>query len=191
MSFSDTTFPTDLPKPEDDGACNHLPGTQLPSVNLPATSGHSIDIATLSGLTVLFAYPRTGAPNEVITDDWNAIPGARGCTPQACSFRDASDELASLGVQRVFGVSTQDTEYQREIKNRVHLQYELLSDERGELREALRLPTFEWKGTKLIKRMSLIIDNGKIIKVFYPVFPPDGSAEEVLKWLRSQKSTSV
>ncbi|SMR43748.1 unnamed protein product [Zymoseptoria tritici ST99CH_1A5] len=182
-----TTFPSDLPKPEDDGACNHLTGSRFPSVALPATSGSTVDPSTLSGLSILFCYPRTGAPNETITDDWNAIPGARGCTPQACSFRDACDEFKSLGVSNIFGASTQDTPYQQEAKDRYHLPYDLLSDEKTEMIKALNLPTFEWKGTKLIKRLSMAIENGKIIKVFYPVFPPNESANEVLKWLKERR----
>ncbi|EME46014.1 hypothetical protein DOTSEDRAFT_51604 [Dothistroma septosporum NZE10] len=182
----DTTFPTSIPAPTDDGACNHLTGLTLPSIPLPSTAGTQTDVSTLPGLTVLFCYPRTGGPNETITEEWNQIPGARGCTPQACSFRDASQEFESLGVSRVFGASTQDTGYQREVKERVHLPYELLSDEGGEMIKALKLPTFEWQGTTLIKRMSLVIEDGKIVKVFYPVFPPDRSAGQVLEWLKAR-----
>lgn len=158
----------------------------MPSVSLPATDGSPVDISTLSGLTIAFCYPRTSGPNESVPDSWNSIPGARGCTPQACSFRDASDELSSHGVSRVFGISTQDTEYQREAHGRLHLPYPLLSDEKLGFVEALSLPTFEWQGKKVIKRMSLAIKDGKILKVWYPVFPPDKSAEEVLMWLKNE-----
>jgi peroxiredoxin len=159
----------------------------MPSISLPDTSGNSIDVASFSGLTILFCYPRTGAPGETITDDWNAIPGARGCTPQACSFRDELAELQKHGVTNVFGVSTQDTPYQAEAKARLHLPYELLSDEDLTLVKALGLPTFEWHGTKLIKRCALAVRDAKIIHVWYPVFPPDSNAKEVAKWLASRK----
>jgi peroxiredoxin len=184
-----STFPSDIPAPTDDGACDHLkqPGTSFPSISLPSTSGDRIDISTLPGLTVLFAYPRTAAPNETVPADWNEIPGARGCTPQACSFRDLERKLKSGGVSQVFGVSTQDTAYQRELKERTHLPYELLSDEKLELVEKLGLPTMEYKGVKLIKRMCLAVEDGKIVKVWYPVFPPDRSAGEVVEWLESRK----
>ncbi|KAF7192721.1 Peroxiredoxin Q, chloroplastic [Pseudocercospora fuligena] len=181
-----TTFPSSIPKPIDDGACNHLPGTKFPSLSLPSTSGSSTDIATLTGLTILFCYPRTAAPNETVPDEWNQIPGARGCTPQACSFRDLSKELLEAGVSNVFGCSVQDTEYHRELKERTRLPYELLSDEEGDLKKALKLPEMEWEGKKLIKRLSMVVEDGVILKVFYPVFPPDRSAGEVLEWLQNE-----
>jgi peroxiredoxin len=159
----------------------------MPCISLSDTSGQSIDVASFSGLTIIFCYPRTGAPGETITDDWNAIPGARGCTPQACSFRDELAELRKLGVQNVFGVSTQDTPYQAEAKARLHLPYELLSDEELTLVKVLGLPTFEWHGKRLIKRCALAVQDAKIIHVWYPVFPPDSNAKEVAKWLASRK----
>jgi peroxiredoxin len=183
----DTTFPSDLPVPKDDGACSHLMGSNMPSVTLFDTSGQTVDVASLSGLTIVFCYPRTGAPGESITDDWNAIPGARGCTPQACSFRDQLTELRELGVKNVFGLSTQDTPYQAEAKARLHLPYELLSDAELVFAKALKLPTFEWQGRKLIKRLALAIEDAKIIHVWYPVFPPDSNANEVVKWLALKK----
>lgn len=142
-------------------------------------------------MTILFCYPRTGGPNETIPDEWNAIPGARGCTPQACSFRDAADEFLSLGVSHIFGASTQDTPYQQEVRERVHLPYQLLSDEKLAMQQALQLPTFEWQGKKLIKRLSLAIEDGKIVKVWYPVFPPNESANEVLKWLKTKSERTT
>ncbi|KAF2820299.1 thioredoxin-like protein [Ophiobolus disseminans] len=181
-----TSFPTDLPVPQDDGACSHLKGSQMSSVSLPDTSGHSVNFASLSGLSIIFCYPRTGAPGETITDDWNSIPGARGCSPQACSFRDELAELQKLGVKNVFGVSTQDTPYQTEARQRLHLPYELLSDENLTLTKALGLPTFEWQDKTLIKRLALVVEDTKIIHVFYPVFPPDLSAKEVAKWLATE-----
>jgi peroxiredoxin len=183
----DTTFPSELPVPKDDGACSHLMGSDMPSVTLSDTSGQMVDVASLSGLTIIFCYPRTGAPGESITDDWNAIPGARGCTPQACSFRDQLAELCELGVKNVFGLSTQDTPYQAEAKTRLHLPYELLSDRALVFAKALKLPTFDWQGRKLIKRLALAIQDAKIIHVWYPVFPPDSNANEVVKWLALKK----
>jgi len=159
----------------------------MPSVSLPDTSGRSVDVASLSGLTIFLCYPRTGAPGETITDDWNSIPGARGCTPQACSFRDELAELRKLGVKNIFGVSTQDTPYQAEARERLHLPYELLSDEDLTFVTALGLPTFDWQGKKLIKRLALAVDDAKIIHAWYPVFPPDSNAKEVAKWLTSEK----
>jgi peroxiredoxin len=164
-----------------------LTGLQLPSVKLSSTSSENIDLSSLSGRTILFVYPRTGAPGETITDDWNAIPGARGCTPQACSFRDETQQLYELGVNHLFGCSTQDTPYQQEAKERNHLPYHLLSDEKLEFAKALKLPTFEWKDKTLIKRLALAVDDGKIVKVWYPVFPPDKNASDVVEWLKSQQ----
>lgn len=184
------SLPSNIPKPADDGACNHLTGITFPSLQLASTAGNLVDISTLSGLTILFCYPRTARPDETVPDAWNEIPGARGCTPQACSFRDASKEFLSLGVSYIFGCSTQDTRYQQELKERVHLSYQLLSDEDLKLVKALQLPTFEWEGKKLIKRLTLVIEDGKIVKVFYPVFPPNESANEVLKWLKAYEGRS-
>jgi peroxiredoxin len=158
----DSTFPSDLPVPQDDGACSHLVGSSMPSISLSDTSGNMIDVASLSGLTILFCYPRTGAPGENIGDDWNSIPGARGCTPQACSFRDQLAELHDHGITNIFGLSTQDTPYQAEAKARLHLTYELLSDERLALAKALDLPTFDWQGKTLIKRLALAIEGAKM-----------------------------
>ncbi|KAF2246665.1 thioredoxin-like protein [Trematosphaeria pertusa] len=181
-----TTFPSDLPVPPDDGACAHLPGSQLPSILLPATSGERVDLSTLRGLTILFCYPRTGAPNETTPAEWNAIPGARGCTPQSCGFRDEMAKLRQLGVAHLFGLSTQDTPYQQEAKERLHLPYDLLSDEKLEFTKALKLPTFDWKSSSLVKRLALAVVDGKITRVWYPVFPPDRNAEDVVAWLESR-----
>lgn len=170
----------------DDGACDHLKGSSFPSIQLPSTAGNSVDPSGLSGLSVLFCYPRTGAPNETVPDEWNNIPGARGCTPQACSFRDASDEFLQLGVSHIFGVSTQDTSYQQELKQRVHLPYQILSDEKLEMIKGLKLPTFEFQGMTLIKRLTLAVEDGKIVQVWYPVFPSDKNAGEVLQWLKTR-----
>jgi len=179
-------LPTSLPRPEDDGAADHIPNSTFPSVSLPSTAGNTVQPATLSGLSIFFCYPRTGAPGEKIPAEWDAIPGARGCTPQACSFRDASRSLLEKGVSHIFGVSTQDTHYQLEIKERVHLPYQLLSDENEELIDSLKLPTFEWQGKRLLKRLTMAVEDGKVIKVWYPVFPADKSAAEVLEWLEKR-----
>ena len=175
-------LPNDLPVPEDDGAADHLPGTRFPSVPLASTSGEIVDLSALPGRTVVYCYPMTGRPDRSLPAGWDEIPGARGCTPQTCSFRDHHAELRSLGAS-VFGSSTQDTEYQREAATRLHLPFALLSDSDLALAGALGLPTFEVDGMVLLKRLTLVIDEGWIEKVFYPVFPPDRSAEEVVEWL--------
>lgn len=179
-------LPADLPIPVDDGATRHLAGMPAPSLALAATDGSRVDLAQLRGRTVVYAYPRTGRPGQPLTSGWDAIPGARGCTPQSCSFRDHYAELRSLGVGHVFGLSTQDTAYQREAVERLHLPFPLLSDAAFVLTNALGLPTFEAEGMRLIKRMVVVIDDGVITQDFYPVFPPDQSAAVVLAWLASR-----
>jgi peroxiredoxin len=178
-------LPDDLPVPVDDGAARHLTSLTLPDVTLAATDGSQVKLARLSGRTVVYIYPRTGRPGQALPTGWNDIPGARGCTPQSCSFRDHFDELKSLGVRQVYGLSTQDSDYQREVVERLHLPFAILSDAGFALQRALRLPTFEVDGMVLLKRMALVIDGGRITKVFYPVFPPDRSAAEVIAWLRT------
>ncbi|GCE51137.1 peroxiredoxin [Thermosporothrix hazakensis] len=175
-------LPDNLPVPEDDGACRHLPGIELPSVPLLATTGEMIDVASLPGLTVLYCFPRTGRPGVPNPEGWDLIPGARGCTPQACSFRDHFQELQQFDA-RVFGFSTQTPEVQQELVERLHLPFSLLSDEHLTFVQALRLPTFTVEGMTLVKRLTLIVESGKIIKVFYPIFPPDKHVNEVLAWL--------
>ncbi len=168
--------------PEDDGGSDHLPGMRLPSVPLMSTGGEPVDLSRLPGRTVAYCYPRTGRPDQDPPRGWDEIPGARGCTPQSCSFRDHHEELRALGA-RVFGLSTQDTGYQREAVRHLRLPFELLSDERLGFARALSLPTFEADSMTLLKRITLIIDSGRIEKVFYPVFPPDKNAQEVIEWL--------
>jgi peroxiredoxin len=179
-----TELPPDLPRPVDDGACDHLPGLAMPAVRLPSTAGRLVDLGALAApRTVIYCYPRTGKPGQPLPDGWDMIPGARGCTPQTCAFRDHHRELADLGAE-VYGLSTQTTDYQREMAERLHLPFEVLSDERFAFTEALRLPTFEVDGMRLLKRLTLIVRDQRIEHVFYPVFPPDESADQVIGWLR-------
>jgi peroxiredoxin (alkyl hydroperoxide reductase subunit C) len=174
-----------IPPPTDDGAAAHLKGAAIPSVALTATEGTTVDLAALKGRTVVFAYPRTGEPGRLaLVDDWDMIPGARGCTPQTCAFRDLFAELRAAGAQQVFGLSTQDTAYQREMAERLHLPFAVLSDEKLKLTRALDLPTMQVAGMTLIRRLALIVDDARIAHVFYPVFPPDRNAPDVLAWLK-------
>jgi peroxiredoxin len=174
-----------IPAPADDGAARHLPGAKVPDLALAATDGRQVSLAQLAGRVVVFAYPRTGEPGKIsLVDDWDMIPGARGCTPQTCSFRDLFAELKAAGARHVFGLSTQDNVYQTEMASRLHLPFPVLSDEKLALTRALNLPTMQVAGLTLIKRLALIIDNGRIAHVFYPVFPPDRNAADVLAWLR-------
>jgi peroxiredoxin len=188
-AYNPLDLPSDLPVPRDDGGARHLAGMHLADLSLAATDGGSINLARLSGRTVVYVYPRTGRPGVALPKGWDAIPGARGCTPQSCGFRDHFRELQALGVHRVYGLSTQNSEYQREVGERLHLPFALLSDHRLELQRALQLPSFEVDGMTLLKRMVLVVDDGVIIHVFYPVFPPDRSAEEVIAWLQARASS--
>ena len=182
------SLPQDLPVPEDDGACDHLLGSQWPPITLPSTGGRLVSVRDVrADWVVVYFYPRTGLPDQDPpggSQVWDAIPGARGCTPQACSYRNHYGELKTLGAE-VFGVSTQDTAYQLEAVERLHLPFELLSDARRELVNALTLPTFEVGGMTLVKRLTLIVKrDGRIVRCFYPVFPPDTDAERIVKYLR-------
>jgi peroxiredoxin len=187
-----TTSPSDapdwshLPEPEDDGAARHLPGKRMAPVPLPATNGETVDLSALPGRLVVYAYPRTGEPGVDAPDGWDTIPGARGCTPQSCAFRDHFAELKALGVDHLFGLSTQETGYQREAAERLHLPFPLLSDARLALAGAMSLPTFEAGGMTLLKRFTLIVDDGVIAHVLYPVFPPDRNAADVIAWLAAR-----
>jgi peroxiredoxin len=171
--------------PQDDGGARHLPGMKLPDIMLAATSGAPISLARLAGRTVVYAYPRTGVPGAPLPDGWDAVPGARGCTPQSCGFRDHFADLRKAGVEHLFGLSVQETAYQREAAKRLHLPFAMLSDEQFALTNALNLPTFVIQGMKLLKRLTLVIDDSRITRVFYPVFPPDKSAETTLAWLQA------
>jgi peroxiredoxin len=175
-----------IPAPADDGAANHLAGAIVAPIALPATDGTTVSLAALKGRIVVFAYPRTGQPGKAsLVDDWDMIPGARGCTPQTCSFRDLFADLKRAGAQGVYGLSTQSTVYQREMVERLHVPFPVLSDEKLELTRAMRLPTMQVAGQTLIKRLALVVDDGRITTMFYPVFPPDSNAGEVLAWLRA------
>jgi len=177
-------LPDNLPVPVDDGACAHLPDMRIPSVPLNATSGAIIDLSTLPGIVVIYFYPMIGRPDGPPMVGWNESPGARGCTPQSCAFRDTHAELNGFGA-RVFGVSAQPLDDQREAKGRLKLPFELLNDGQFTLTEAMHLPTFEYMKSRLIKRLTIIAIEGIIQKVFYPVFPPDRNAEDVIVWLKT------
>jgi len=175
-----------IPAPTDDGAAAHLSGMTVPPVSLIATNDTMVTLASLPGRTVVFAYPRTGEPGKIsLVEDWDMIPGARGCTPQTCSFRDLFAELKAAGAAQVFCLSSQSNAYQTEMASRLHLPFPVLSDERLALANAIRLPTFSAAGLTLHKRMARVIDDGVVAKVFYPVFPPDKNAEEVIAWLKA------
>ena len=172
-----------FPRPVDDGATRHLPGARMARVPLAATDGSTVDLSEMRGLVVVYAYPMTGVPGVATPPGWDMIPGARGCTPQSCSFRDHFADLKALGVAGLFGLSTQSPEYQLEVATRLNLPFALLSDETLKLTRAVNLPTFETAGMTLLKRHTLVISNGRIEHVFYPVFPPDRSASDVVSWL--------
>ncbi|MGQ0550609.1 MAG: peroxiredoxin [Armatimonadota bacterium] len=184
MPRTDSVYelPENIPVPVDDGACAHLPGMRIPALALMSTSGRLVDLAALPGRHVVYCYPRTGRPDVEPPKGWNEIPGARGCTPQSCAFRDHYQDLRALGAG-VLGLSTQTTDDQREAAQRLRLPFELLSDERLEFARALRLPTFQIESIICIKRLTLLISDGRIETVFYPVFPPDKNAGEALAWL--------
>ena len=178
-------LPANLPVPEDDGAADHLPGRKMPHLELPGTTSEKVRLDAFgAGRTVLYIYPLTGRPDTDLPQGWDSIPGARGCTTEACDFRDHHQDLVAAGASRVFGLSSQDTAYQREVVERLNLPFEMLSDPALSLAAALELPTFEAGGLTLFKRLTLIIHGGVIEHVFYPVFPPNEHAGQVLAWLR-------
>jgi peroxiredoxin len=179
-------LPTDLPVPQDDGACNHLIGMTLPNVALLATDGSMVNLSQLRGRLVIYCYPMTGQPNVPLPEGWDQIPGARGCTPQSCAFRDHYQELQDLNAN-VFGLSVQSTDYQREMATRLHLPFQVLSDEQYQFQKALNLPTFVAAGMTLLKRVTLISNDGHIEAAHYPIFPSDSDPAWVLDYLKSKK----
>ena len=186
---TDFPLPANLPRPVDDGAADHLKNARVPAILLESTAGRTVDLSRRSApRTVIYCYPMTGVPGKALPEGWDMIPGARGCTPQTCGFRDLHREFSLLSAE-VFGLSTQATEYQREMAQRLGLPFEVLSDCYFEFCDALQLPAFEVEGTRLLKRLALIICDGRIERVFYPVFPPNESAAEVLRWLRENPLT--
>jgi len=182
-------LPSDLPVPEDDGAAEHLMGCRMPDLSLHSTGGRSIHLDALgSGRSVLYVYPLTGRPGTDLPDGWNSIPGARGCTPEACDFRDHHDALRDAGAETVFGLSSQATDYQQEVVERLRLPFEMLSDPTLRLADALHLPTFEVGELRLFKRLTLIVRGSMVEHVFYPIFPPNEHAHQVLGWLRANRA---
>jgi peroxiredoxin len=185
MSSIETPDWSKIPAPVDDGAARPLLGMRIPAISLPATDSSAVNLALLKGRAVVYTYPRTGRPGIPNPEGWDLIPGARGCTPQTCAFRDHFTELKNAGADHVYGLSTQSPAYQREMAERLHLPFAILSDDHLNLTKAMRLPTFEASGMTLLKRLTLVIQNGLVVHVFYPVFPPDRNAGEVLAWLKS------
>jgi peroxiredoxin len=180
-------LPANLPKPFDDGKTNHLKDAAIPSIKLESTDGEFVDLRTVTqDPTVLFIYPRAGSPLEPNSNPelWDSIPGARGCTPQSCGYRDLAQDFKELGF-KIYGLSIQSPVVQKEFVQRNHIPFPILSDEQHQLTDHLNLPVFIFEGERLIKRMALVIIQGKIEKVFYPVFPPDQNAVEVLDWLKT------
>jgi peroxiredoxin len=182
MSLSE--LPENLPVPVNDGAASHLLGTMLPDLTFTATNGDLVTLDAIEGFLVIYIYPMTGRPDVPLPDGWGEIPGARGCTPQSCSFRDHYGELQEFQA-KLYGLSAQSTDYQNEAKSRLHLPFELLSDTSLTLKSNLLLPTFKVAGMEFYKRLTLIAKDAKIVKVFYPVFPPDKNIDEVLKWFQA------
>ena len=176
------TMPEDLPQPIDDGACDHLIGMKLPDIDLPATDGSVVNLSEQKRKTVVYCYPMTGKPGIPLPEGWDEIPGARGCTPQSCSFRDHHSELSALGAD-VFGLSAQNTEYQREMVERLHLPFLVLSDANFKFCELMRLPTFEVSGMRLLNRVTMIVENNTVMKVHYPIFPSDSDAPWIIQQL--------
>ncbi|WP_337249000.1 MerR family DNA-binding transcriptional regulator [Leucobacter chromiireducens] len=181
-----TVLPPGLPQPEDDGAARHVPGLPLPDLTLGRSDGGRLSLAGLgTGRTIIYAYPLSGRPGTDLPDGWDAIPGARGCSTEACDFRDHFTELQEAGAARVFGLSSQDPDYQAELCERLRLPFPMLSDPELRLADALRLPTFAAPGhPRLFARITLVVRDGRVEHVFYPIFPPNTHAQQVLAWLR-------
>jgi peroxiredoxin len=185
-----TSLPEGLTAPEDDGAADHLPGSAMPALALVSTAGNTVELDCPNpGRTVIYVYPMTGRPGVALPEGWDEIPGARGCTPESCGFRDHFTELTELGASTVYGLSSQTTDYQSEVAARLELPFAILSDPDLRLAESLRLPTFQTSGMTLYRRLTMVIRDGRIEHVFYPVFPPDQHAAEVVGWLRGNPAS--
>lgn len=178
-------LPTDLPIPQDDGAANHLLGMRIPDLSLRATAGKQINVGAIKSRLVIYCYPMTGQPNVALPDGWDQIPGARGCTPQSCAFRDHHQELQTLGAE-VIGLSVQSTEYQQEMAERLHLPFPVLSDADYQFQKALQLPSFVAAGMTLLKRITIIANHGVIEAVHYPIFPSDSDPAWVISYLENK-----
>ncbi|KAI1111770.1 thioredoxin-like protein [Nemania sp. NC0429] len=186
MALDHSQVPKTIPRPVDDGLASHLLGSSIPAdLTLVSTQQKSVKLSELPSLTILFCYPRTGAPGEAVKEEWNNTPGARGCTAEASSYRDNFASLKELGVNAIYGLSVQDTAYQKEVKDRLGLPYDILSDDKLEFIKAMKMPVFEWEGATLIKRCTLAIKDGKVVHVWYPVFPPDENPSHVAAWLKA------
>jgi peroxiredoxin len=179
-------LPADLPVPQDDGSTNHLKGMRLPNISLNATNGKAVNLGDIKGKLVIYCYPMTGQPNVDLPDGWDQIPGARGCTPQSCSFRDHYQELQSLGAE-VIGLSVQTTEYQKEMVDRLHLPFPVVSDANYQFQKALNMPAFVTAGMTLLKRVTLIANHGVIVAVHYPIFPSDSDPPWVIDYLKNHQ----
>jgi peroxiredoxin len=182
-------LPANLPIPQDDGAANHLPGMRLPRLSLCATTGKELNLGEIKGRLVIYCYPMTGQPNVALPEGWDQIPGARGCTPQSCSFRDHYQELQSLGVE-IVGLSVQSTAYQQEMADRLHLPFPVVSDADYQFQRALQLPTFITAGMTLLKRITLIANDGVIEAIHYPIFPSDSDPAWVISYLKKYSTKS-